>query len=102
MKRFKCIGSVYFFVGVMEVLGGGLKGMGKTISSMLINLFTMCGFRVLWIFTICAMIPNNIYVLYISYPVSQFITIVISAIFIKVVLNKFKKEKMINECLEGL
>ena len=71
LLRMKYICVTYFLCGVMDVLSGLLRGMGYSVSSMVITLACVCGFRILWIYTVFA-IPayHSLNTLYISYPIS--------------------------------
>ncbi len=42
----------YFLCGIMEVLVGGLRGMGQSLIPMLASVVGVCGGRILWIFTV--------------------------------------------------
>ena len=53
---------------------GIMRGMGKTILPMIVSLVGSCLFRIVWIATVCPLFPGNILALYISYPISWFIT----------------------------
>ena len=80
MRRLWGICTPYFLCGLMEVTSYLLKGMGKQIVPTLIVLIGTCLFRVVWIFTVCRIFPgspetlDNIYYLYVSYPVTWLIT----------------------------
>ena len=41
---------------------------------MIVSLIGSCAFRIVWIYTVCVMFPDNILVLYISYPISWTLT----------------------------
>ena len=58
----------------MDVGCGIMRGMGKTILPMIVSLVGSCLFRIVWIATVCPLFPGNILALYISYPISWFIT----------------------------
>ena len=71
LLRMKYICAPYFLCGVMDVLSGILRGMGYSISSMIITLTCVCGFRILWIYTVFAMpAHHNLDILYLSYVLS--------------------------------
>lgn len=71
LLRMKYICITYFLCGIMDVLSGLLRGMGYSVSSMIITLACVCGFRILWIYTVFAMPAyHSLTVLYISYPIS--------------------------------
>lgn len=74
LKRMSIVSTTYFICGIMDVFSGILRGMGKSVSAMIISLTGVCGFRVLWIFTVFAA-HKTIGVLYLSYPISWLISI---------------------------
>ena len=73
--RMSVIATMYFMCGIMDVLGGVLRGMGKPVLPMLTSIFGTCLLRIIWIFTVCPLFPGNISVLYIAYPVTWAVTI---------------------------
>lgn len=73
--RLSIIAGTYFICGLMDVLGGMLRGIGKSFVPMLISIFGVCGIRIAWIYTIFAQ-HRDLKTLYISYPVSWTITAV--------------------------
>ena len=76
--RLACIGLPYFLCGLMDVSTGALRGLGASISPMVISVLGICGFRILWIYTIFQ-IPqfHTPQCLYLSYAISWTITFVI-------------------------
>ena len=71
LLRLKYICLPYFLCGVMDVLSGLLRGMGYSVSSMIITLACACGMRILWIYTVFALPAyHNIETLFLSYPIS--------------------------------
>lgn len=74
MNRLLVLGTTYFLCGLMDVGCGIMRGMGKTILPMIVSLVGSCLFRIVWIATVCPLFPGNILALYISYPISWFIT----------------------------
>ena len=74
MNRLLVLGTTYFLCGLMDVGCGIMRGMGKTILPMIVSLVGSCLFRIVWIATVCPRFPDNIFALYISYPISWFIT----------------------------
>jgi len=59
--------------GMMEVLVGCQRGMGASVTPMVVSMLGACGLRILWIATVFAASPS-LTMLYLSYPVSWFIT----------------------------
>ena len=73
IQRLRVMGACYFTCGLMEVGCGALRGMGKTITPMLISIIGVCGIRILWIYTIFPLVPTMM-CLYFSYPASWIVT----------------------------
>ena len=85
MIRLGCIGLPYFLCGLMDVSTGALRGLGASISPMVISVLGICGLRILWIYTIFQ-VPrfHTPQCLYLSYAISWSITFVIQlATFIR-------------------
>ncbi len=40
----------YWMLGILQVLAGTIRGVGKTFQAMMVFLFSLCIFRVIWIF----------------------------------------------------
>lgn len=74
IERMKIICVMYFMCGVMDTLVGALRGIGSSLVPMLVSVFGVVGVRILWIFTVFGKY-HTLTVLYISYPVSWFITL---------------------------
>ena len=72
--RMSYIMLTYFLCGIMEVLCGTMRGMGKSISAMVISLLGACVFRIVWLETIFKIFPK-IECVYLSYPISWTLTI---------------------------
>ena len=73
MVRLEIILPPYFLCGLMDVMVGQLRGVGYSIMPMIVSLTGACLLRVVWIYTVFAANPT-LEVLYISYPISWFIT----------------------------
>ena len=73
MGRMKIICITYFICGIMDVMGGLMRGLGYSIAPMLVSLIGACAFRVIWIYTFFAWNPTLL-CLYTSYPISWVLT----------------------------
>ena len=71
--RLKYVAQPYVLCGLMDMLVGSLRGMGKSVVPMIVSLLGACVFRVIWVLTVFAADPRP-EVLYISYPISWFVT----------------------------
>ena len=91
MLRLSIICPTYWLCGLMDVTTGVIRGMGKSIMTMIISLVGACGLRIIWVYTIFAASPSVIN-LYISYPVSWALTF--AALYI---YASFVRKKLINQ-----
>ena len=69
----------YFLCGIMDLFPGALRGMGHSAVPMILSVIGTVGTRIVWIFGI---FPDHrtLYVLFISYPGSWIITIIMQVI----------------------
>ena len=63
----------YFICGIMDVMVGGLRGLGYSIMPMIVSLLGACGFRIFWVAVIFPLEPT-LSNLYLSYPISWILT----------------------------
>lgn len=93
-RRLFIVGAFNFVCVLMDVTAGAIRGTGVSIRPMIISILGVCGIRILWISTIFRIpnwhTPTN---LYISYPISWFITFVALLITYLCVIKKLQKEK---------
>ena len=73
MIRMGIILPTYFICGLMDVMVGQLRGVGFSIMPMIVSLTGACLLRIVWLMTVFAADPT-LPVLYLSYPVSWFVT----------------------------
>ena len=102
MTRIWCILPVYFLCGIMESFCGVLRGMGKSTATMIFSLIGACALRVLWIETVFKYlmpIPEGIYL---SYPVSWVVVILLDLIYFIWYYRKLRREKPLNEYVDRL
>ncbi|MCI6361454.1 MAG: MATE family efflux transporter [Eubacterium coprostanoligenes] len=72
----------YFLLGILNILAGTVRGAGKGVPPMLILLFSMCIFRILWI-KIALPFYSTIEGVFILYPISWFVGMVLMIIYTK-------------------
>ena len=77
----------YFLCGIMDLFPGALRGMGYSAVPMILSVIGTVGMRVLWIYAVFPL-NRSLYVLFISYPASWGITIVLQVICYIFVRNK--------------
>ena len=93
MIRLTIMGFTYFTCGLMEVGSGALRGIGRSMESMIISLLGSCVLRVVWIYTVFAALrtPES---LYISYPISWVLTSTALYITFFVLLRKKEQNEL--------
>ena len=96
LLRINMVCSLYALYALMDTAAGSLRGMGVSLTPMLISLIGVCGFRILWVNTI---FQNPAYhtpqCLYACFPISWVITFVCHFIVFYIVYNKkLKKLKL--------
>ncbi len=90
--RFKYICLVYFLCGMMDVCSGVLRGLGRSMTSMIISLVGACLLRLVWVWTV---FPAKLTLdsVYVSYPISWLLTGIILFIFIQTTVRKMIKRQ---------
>ncbi len=82
----------YFLCGMMDVMVGGLRGLGYAILPMIVSLIGACGLRLVWIFTLFQMpMFHETRFLYITYPISWVVTFIAHVICYIIVKRKFDR-----------
>ena len=74
MVKLFWVGVLYFVCGLQEVMTGVLRGIGCSISSMVISIVGVCGVRLVWIFTAFRAHSDDPAWLFVSYVISWAIT----------------------------
>lgn len=91
VKRLFFVCCPYFLCGVMDTLVGCLRGMGRSVLPMIVSLTGACVFRIIWINTVFAA-NKDLDVLYVSYPISWFLTSVVHALCL-IILYHIEKNR---------
>ena len=71
--RTNVIAPTYFLCGMMDTTVGLLRGMGSSVTPMVVSIVGACVLRIVWILTIFPLDPT-LTMLYISYPISWAVT----------------------------
>jgi Na+-driven multidrug efflux pump len=74
----------------MEVLTYALRALGKSTTAMVISILFVCVFRIIWLNTFYLLNPTFAMIFY-SYPISWFMSIVVNMLFLVPTINKIKK-----------
>ena len=77
----------------MDVMVGSLRGMGYSVTPMIVSLLGACGLRLVWLRTVFQMeqfhTPDTVYL---SYPVSWVITVAAHVICFFICRRRLKKK----------
>ena len=80
----------YFLCGLMDMIPGSMRGVGYSAVPMILSIIGTVGTRLVWIYGVFPE-HRSLYVLFMSYPVSWGLTIVMQAIGLVVVRRKIRK-----------
>ncbi len=91
------MGAPYFVCGLMDVTVGCIRGMGTSLSPMLVSVFGVCGIRLIWIWVIFPFIRNSVenvnmqyFFLFLSYVISWTITLICQCVIWKTTYKKLE------------
>lgn len=100
LDRLLIITLTYCLCGFMDTFAYSLRGIGYSVTPMIISLIGACGFRIFWIYTFFPMESlHNIKGLAISYPISWLLTSSFQLLFFMILFKKliFKNNNNIDE-----
>lgn len=90
MIRLTYICLPYFICGLMNVTTGLLRGIGASITPMLLSVLGVCGLRILWIATVFRLpafhSPQS---LYFTYPLSWLITFLLQLVAFVILFRRY-------------
>lgn len=89
--RMTVICSTYFLCGLMEVSVGQLRGLGYSMLPMVSTLTGVCGFRILWVYTVFPLFPTLVTLSW-SYSVSWLITFLFQIVTYAVIQRNMPRE----------
>lgn len=86
----------YFLCGIMDVMVGVLRGLGKSTMPMIVSILGVCGIRIMWILLIFYNLTDFVHTsdlayLYVSYPISWIATFITHFICYLIVSKKVFK-----------
>lgn len=79
VSRLAIICRLYCLCGCMDVMAGCLRGLGYSVMPMVVSLLGSCAFRLIWIATVFQMFRSTS-ILYLSYPLSWLLTLLVHVI----------------------
>ena len=93
MARLKIIAMTYALCGAMDVMVGSLRGMGCSVTPMLVSLVGVCGIRIIWLATIFQ-IPkfHTMNMLFLTYPLTWILTLTAHVITFLIVRKRLREQ----------
>lgn len=93
MIRLIILGFTYFLCGIMDVFVGSLRGMGYSVTPMIVSLAGVCGIRLVYLAAVFPMeqfhAPEFIFY---SYPISWIVTIAAHAVCYIIARKRLKRK----------
>jgi len=84
----------YFLCGLMDVATGMLRGIGYSVMPMIVTVAGVCGFRIVWIYTVFRMPEyHTLQSLYFSYTISWTLTFLTEFTVFLIILKKLTKKQ---------
>lgn len=93
VKRLWITLPFYFLCGIMDVLAGTLRGMGRSVTSMVNSIVGACAFRVIWVNVIFYFVPRDIGWVYWSWPISWVLVTAANLIFLVIFYRRLLHPK---------
>ncbi len=86
----------YFLYGLVTVICGFMQGLGYPMRAMIANLAGICGIRIMWLLLVFPW-KSTPFCLYLSYPVSWSVTLLLSLVLSIFCYRKFQERLRISE-----
>lgn len=93
LYRTTLVGATYWTFALMNVFSGCMRGMGHSFLPMLTSVLGICGFRILYIYTIFEWSPTLL-TLYFSYPASWVLTMLLNLVCYLIVSRRLIAGKL--------
>ena len=96
MVRLTYVCLPFIIGGLMDCVVGSLRGIGCSLTPMIVSICGVCGVRLVWIATVCQMpqYADNISAVYISYPISWAATLIMHFACLVFNMRKLKKRAL--------
>ena len=90
--RMSLVGLMYFLCGMMDTATGCLRGLGSSLTPMIISVLGVCGIRLGWIFTIFRNPQfHSLQSLFTSYPISWAFTFLVELLAFVILYRRLVK-----------
>ncbi len=95
IQRMTVICLTYFICGMMETMAGMLRGMGKSLHTMIITVVGVCGIRIVFIMTLFKLpLFHTLDWLFLTYPISWTICVAVM-----LVMYGISKDKLVRNAV---
>lgn len=85
----------YFLLGIMDVTTGVLRGLGSSVTPMIISILGVCGIRIGWIYTFFKR-EHTPAMLFISYPISWIVTFAFEFVAFVIIYRRQVRKKQLD------
>lgn len=102
IRRLFYIMPTYFLCGIMDAACGVIRGMGRSMTAMIFSLLGACAFRILWINTVFAYVFPTVDCVYISYPISWLLVIIMDIVYLIYYYKKLTRKELAEPALTAL
>ena len=89
--RLIIMASSFFIANMMGVFGYVMRGMGKSVTSMVISLFGGFVLRIIFIYITGWLFPDSYTAIILMYPVTWVITVFIQIFFLRAIFGKIRR-----------
>lgn len=94
VKRLGVICCTYATCGIMDVMVGGLRGIGASVLPTIVSVVGVCGLRLLWIATVFQIEKfHTITTVYMSYPISWIVTFFVHTVCFIIIKKRIDKKQ---------
>ncbi len=90
-KRVLFVGGCAFLFGFGRVSSAGMRGLGIALTPTITSLISICGVRLLWIYTAFQVWNDSIYNLYVAFPLSFLTVCIVDTICFRIFYKRFAK-----------
>lgn len=94
-QKMVIISSTYFICGINDVLGGTLRGMGKSVIPAVATLVFMCVLRFVWVYAVFPLYPNLTF-LYTVWPIGWILSIATLLVAYYITLARLKAKHILS------
>lgn len=96
LLRFLFTGIPYFLCGMMEVVVGMLRGLGSSMTPMILSVLGVCGVRIAWVMTVFQTEQfRTVDAVYFSYPLSWAVALIAQSVWLVMLTKRLRKKEHI-------